>query len=224
MARDMIFMDLDILSDVIQISPGFLILGVVIGLSLWLFGWRWHRFWIVLATTVGAGLVGLMHGEHFRSQPLVAAPLLALAAGVLALSLVRLLAFFAGGIGGLVLIQSVAPQFEQPLITFVVSGLVGLFLFHWCWMALTSMGGTLLFAYCGLGLGSHYRAFDALAWSAQTGPMLNWLLGGAAFLGLAFQIVLNRRTRGRRSPRDDSYAEEWEEEPKRKKSWFRRAG
>ena len=28
-------------------------------LLLWLFGWRGHRFWIVLATTVSAGIVGL---------------------------------------------------------------------------------------------------------------------------------------------------------------------
>lgn len=218
-------MDRDILGDVIQLSPGLLILGAVIGLTLWLFGWRWHRFWIVLGTTVAAGMVGLMHGENLRSQPLIAAPLLALAAGVLALSLIRLLAFFSAGVGGLLLVQSMTPQFEQPLVAFVVGGLVGLFLFRWCWMALTSLAGTLILAYCGLGLAHHYRALDALEWTTQTGSMLIWILGVAAFVGLAFQSLLNRRSRSsKRAERDHGDVEDWDEEPRRSKSWFRRAG
>src|SRR5262245_58216029 len=104
--------DLDILGDVIQLSPGLLIAGAVVGLVLWLFGWSWHRFWIVLTATIAAGFVGLMHGESLRAQPLLAAALLGLAAGVLALALVRLSAFLTGGMAGLLVVQSSAPQWD----------------------------------------------------------------------------------------------------------------
>lgn len=218
----MSLIDSEILADVLLLSPGLLIAGMVVGGALWLFGWRWHRFWIVLAATIAAGIFGLVNAGRFQSPPLVAAPLLALAAGVLALALVRLLAFFTGGMGGLVLVQSMAPQWEQPLVAFVLSGLVGLFLFRWCWMGLTSWTGTLLLAHCGLGLGQHYRALDVPTWIEQTGPMLNWILGGVAFLGLAFQFLLDRRVRRRRRRDDD--IEELETLQTRSWNPFRRAG
>lgn len=219
----MTFVDLDILNDVFLLSPGLLIVGVSLGAALWLFGWRWHRFWIVLAATVAAGLIGLTHGNLLHSQPLVAAPLLALAAGVLALALVRLLAFVTGGVAGLFILQSAAPQWDQPLVVFVLSGLIGLILFRWCWMALSSVSGTILLAYCGLALGNHYHALDALLWIQQTGGMLDWILGGAAFLGLAFQFLLERRSR-RRYYRDDDGEEADVLSPRGPWSWFRRAG
>lgn len=221
----MSLMDQDILADVVQLSPGLLGLGVGLGLSLWLFGWRWHRFWIVLATTVAAGLVGLWHGERFHAQPLVAAPLLALAAGVLALALVRLLAFLTGGIAGLLFLQSALPQWNQPLACFIISGLIGLVLFRLCWMGLTSLGGTLLLAYSGLAMGHHYQALDALLWTQQTGALLSWILGGAAGLGLAFQFLLDRRARRPNFQNRDEDEDDWDVLPGKKAlRWFRRAG
>src|SRR5207237_9828162 len=79
----------DILSDACGLSIGLVIAGVVLGLALWLFGWSCHRFWIVLITTVLAGVYGLYDAAAFRAQPLVAALLLALVGGLLALALVR---------------------------------------------------------------------------------------------------------------------------------------
>ena len=35
---------------------------LTLGLALWLTGWRLHRFWIVLATTLVAGITGLASG------------------------------------------------------------------------------------------------------------------------------------------------------------------
>src|SRR6266849_4882114 len=63
--------------------------GVAFGLLLWALGWRLHRFWIVLATTVIAGVYGLASGTAPGVQPLVVALLLAVAAGMLALPLAR---------------------------------------------------------------------------------------------------------------------------------------
>src|SRR4051812_14071990 len=49
----------DILGDVCGLSLGLIMLVIPVGLVLWLLGWWSHRFWIVLATTVIAGIVGL---------------------------------------------------------------------------------------------------------------------------------------------------------------------
>src|ERR1700730_18487326 len=74
----------DILSDACGLSVGLIIVGIILGLALWLFGWSCHRFWIVLITTVLAGIYGLYDAAVFRAQPLVAAVLLALIGGLLA--------------------------------------------------------------------------------------------------------------------------------------------
>jgi len=69
----------------------------------------------------------------------------------------------------LLLTQSVAPNLEQPLIAFLIAGLVGLFLFRLCVMALTSFSGAVLVGYSGLCLLNHYGAMDAIAWTEQAG-------------------------------------------------------
>ena len=71
------------------LSVGLCATGLVVGLALWLFGWWSHRFWVVLTTTVLAGVFGLYEAAMFRTHPLVAALLLAVAAGLLALALIR---------------------------------------------------------------------------------------------------------------------------------------
>ena len=39
-------------------------LGLLIpGILLYLFGWRWHRFWVVLGMTFGGGLLGMVSGQ-----------------------------------------------------------------------------------------------------------------------------------------------------------------
>src|SRR4051812_20983835 len=73
----------------------------VLGFALWLFGWRWHRFWIVAGITLAAGLIGLNAGRTTGgTQVMAVGILLAVAAGLLALELAKVLAFVAGGGGG----------------------------------------------------------------------------------------------------------------------------
>src|SRR5947209_5680609 len=52
----------DILKAAQGLSPALSCLGVGVGVSMWLLGWRSHRFWIVLFTTVVAGILGLQAG------------------------------------------------------------------------------------------------------------------------------------------------------------------
>ena len=182
----------DILSDACGLSVGLIIAGMILGVALWLFGWRCHRFWIVLITTVLAGVYGLYDGNVFRAQPLLAAVLLALAGGLLALALVRLLAFLAGGMVGLLVAQAIVPSFD-PSICFLISGLFSLFLFRLSMMAITSLAGTLLLGYSALSLLNHYGSMDAVSWTSQGVVLLNWICGLVALLGFGIQYWLDQR-------------------------------
>ena len=191
----------DIVAECCGLSLGVILTSAGIGLVLWLLGWWSHRFWIVLTTTVLAGVYGLHEAAALKTHPLVAGTLLAIAAGILALHLVRLAAFMAGGFVALVLVQAALPTFEQPLAVFIVAGLASLFLFRWFLMALTSLLGATLLCYSGLAILNHRGIFDAVAWIEQGAPMLNWVCGLMAIMGFAFQFLFDRR--GRRRHHDE---------------------
>jgi hypothetical protein len=183
----------DILQEARQLSIAITATGLAMGLFLWLFGWRGHRFWIVLATTVSAGILGLQAGPNLGTQPLVAGLLLAVAAGVLALALVRVVAFIAGGVAAWMLVQGLAPTYHEPLVCFLVGGLLGLLLFRVWTMALTSFAGALLVVYCSLGLADRLGKLDAVAIAEGRPGLLNWVCGGLTLAGLLMQFLLERR-------------------------------
>lgn len=166
--------------------------GLALGALLWLLGWWGHRFWIVLFTTVVAGIVGLSSGRAAGVQPFVAGVLLAITAGLLALALARMFAFAAGGVAAWVLARAIAPAMEEPLLTFLVGGLLALLLFRLWTMALTSLAGTLLMVYCGLGLADHLGKLDALVWAEHRAMLLNSVVLGVALTGWVAQFVLDR--------------------------------
>jgi hypothetical protein len=167
--------------------------ALAVGLFLWLYGARGHRFWIALAMTAAAGLVGLYQGPAYNVQPLVAGLLLALAAGALALSLVRILLFIAGGFTALAALESAAPGWGEPIVTFLVGGLGGIFLYRFWITTLTSLCGTLLIAYSSLCLLDRFRVMDAPGWSGRNGPLLNWACAAGTVLGVVLQFLLERR-------------------------------
>jgi hypothetical protein len=182
----------DILTDACELSLGLMLLTVPIGLALWLLGWWSHRFWVVLLTTVLAGLWGLHSAPAWQAPPLVAAVLMAFAAGVLALALVRLVAFGGGGLSGMLLVQAIYPSLQQPVLVFLVAGLLCLLLFRPCMMALTSFAGALLLTFGTLMLLNYYALLNAPVWTEQSGTLLNWLVGLLAFAGCAVQFLLDR--------------------------------
>jgi hypothetical protein len=183
----------DILADARGLSAALHVMGLALGMALWVFGWRNHRFWVVLAMTVGAGTLGLAEASTFNSHPLTAAVLLAVAAGLLALSLVRLVTFAAGGIFALIAVRALAPSFDEPLVPFLTGGLVAHLLFRLWVMALTSFCGTLLMSYAGLCLADQLGKLDAVAWTEQRTQILNWLCGAVTVLGLFVQFLIERR-------------------------------
>lgn len=188
----------DLLNDARDFSIPVTVTGLVIGLLLWVWGWRGHRFWVVLTATLTAGIVGLYSGPDFGLQRLVAGLLLAVAAGALALALVRLVAFAAGGIATWLIVRAVAPSWDDlqgQLICLLTGGLVGLLLFRFWMMALTSALGTLLMAYSSLCLADRLGNLDCVAWSEQNALFMNWTCLGGTVLGLLVQFYLDQRRR-----------------------------
>jgi hypothetical protein len=215
----------DILADAKGLSVSLCVTGLVAGAALWLLGWWSHRFWVVLCTTVVAGVFGLYEGPALRAQPLVVAVLLAVAAGLMAVGLVRLVGFAAGGLGLLAATQALGPSTEHALIFFLSGGIMGLILFRQCVMVLTSLGGTLLMGYAGLCLADSLHKLDAADWAAKHVALANWSVAGAAFLGFCLQLFLNRR-----KPRPDPNAKKAktppppEEKPEKKPRFLVRLG
>ncbi len=205
----------DILADACGLSLGLMLLAVPVGLVLWALGWWSHRFWVVLLATVLAGVYGLQAATTLHASPIAGAVLLALSAGVLALNLVRLVAFAGGGLAGLLLVETVAPSFDQPLIAFLASGLVCLALFRPCTMALTSLAGAILLVANTLMLLNYYAVIDAPAWCEQSAGLVNWLTAGLAAVGVATQFLLDRYL-FRREPGARSWLGElWQHLPSR---------
>src|SRR5262245_42715137 len=96
----------DILELSRQLSPMVCIVGLLLGALLWSLGASSYRFWLALMVTVAAGGVGLNLARANGVQPLVAGLLMALAAGVMALSLARITLFVAGGVAGMLLARA----------------------------------------------------------------------------------------------------------------------
>src|SRR5262245_66473287 len=98
----------------------------VLGVALWLFGWRWHRFWIVAGITLSAGLIGLNATHSSGTQVMAVGILLAVAAGLMALELAKVLAFIAGGCGAWRAVQWVLPEAQALWGGNLCGGLAGL--------------------------------------------------------------------------------------------------
>jgi hypothetical protein len=184
----------DILAEGRDFSIAFCAVGFAVGFLLWLTGWRGHRFWIVLIATVSAGVAGLIKAKQFGAQPLTGALLLAIAAGLLALALVRLIAFAAGGTAG-ILAMRLFPNvpWQEPLIWFLAGGLLGLLLFRLWTMVLTGCAGAVLMAYFGLWLGDQIEQVDSVLLVTQQPVLVNSVCLAVGLLGAMLQFLMDRR-------------------------------
>jgi hypothetical protein len=225
----------DLLVEARELSAAVTGTGLALGVLLWWLGWRAHRFWVVLSATFAGGVAGLASSPAYEVQPLVAGLLAAVAAGVLALALVRVLAFAAGGLAACLLVHALAPAWDQPLVSILVGGLLGVYLFRLGMMALTSVVGTLLVAYCALCLLDRLGTLNAASWAEGHAPLLNWLCGCGAVLGVLAQFLIERRRHRKKKAAEEAAKQKAAEEaekkkpkPPAKKSWLpwgqRRAG
>jgi hypothetical protein len=189
----------DILTEAQGLSVGVLVTGIVVGVLLWLFGWRWHRFWTVVAVTVAGGLYGLSTGQAAGGHVMVLGLLLALSAGLLALELARLFAFAAGGTAVWLAVASLFPNAQGLGVFFLVGGLAGVLFYRLWTMMLTSFLGTILAGHAGLVLAATLSDFDAAGWASRNPIALSIAIALITLLGLAAQGAQARwRTRWER--------------------------
>ncbi|MCE9562895.1 MAG: hypothetical protein K8U57_12695 [Planctomycetes bacterium] len=184
----------------------------VLGMALWLFGWRWHRFWIVAGVTLGAGLCGLHAGRAVGgAQILAVGVLLSVAAGMMALELARIFAFVAAGCAAWLAALWVFPQAQELWAVFLSGGLFGLILYRVWTMLLTSLGGVLVAGHAALLLLEPLLEFDAVEWVAANQAAVNGSAIALAILGIVLQAVFTRGSRGEAEQKHEKH-----EKPKEK--------
>ncbi|HUR53736.1 MAG TPA: hypothetical protein VMZ71_06375 [Gemmataceae bacterium] len=194
----------------------------VVGIALWVFGWRWHRFWVVAGITLAAGLIGLTAGRGAGNNTPVMAigVLLAITAGMMALELAKILAFVAGGVGAWLAVQWVLPQAQELWAVFLCGGLFGVLMYRLWTMMLTSLTGTLLAGHAGLLLLEPVLKFDAAAWAAANLSALNGLAVGFIVLGILVQAAASKDEEAKKDADEKKEEEDEEhdhdEKPKKK--------
>ncbi len=188
----------DVIAEANGLSVPFSAAGIILAALLWILGWRWHRFWVVLATTVAAGLVGLSTHQAIGPRMLAAGVLLALAAGMMAIDLSRLLAFGASGLAAWLIVQKVLPNFQEPLICFLIGGIIGILLYRLLLMFLTSFAATLLFGHAAILLFEKLSEgrFDAAEWVRVNSLSLNIAVVAVTLAGVAVQGQYERWREG----------------------------
>lgn len=187
----------DLLAEARGLSAGVSGTGVALGLLLWLFGWRWHRFWTVLGVTVAGGLYGLSAGQAGGGHIIAMGLLLAVSAGLLALELARLFAFAAGGTAAWLAAGALFPDGQGLGVFFLVGGLAGILFYRLWTMTFTSFLGTLLAGHAGLVLLETLTRFDAADWAGRNPTGLGIAVGLLTALGLATQGAQVRWTNSR---------------------------
>jgi len=183
----MMFIVPDILQEGRGLSPAVAGVTALLGLLLWLFGWRGHRFWIVVGVTVAGGLYGLSAGQATGVNMVALGVMLALCAGLLALELARVFAFLAAGTAVWLAAGALFPQGKEMWLVFLAGGLVGILFYRLWTMALTSFLGTIVAAHAILILAGEFSKFDAAAWARGHPVALNIGVGLVSAMGLALQ-------------------------------------
>jgi hypothetical protein len=193
----------DILAEARGLTGAMLGTVCVLGCALWLFGWRWHRFWIVSGITLAAGLLGLTAGRSAGGTQIMAVGiLLAVAAGMMALELAKVFAFVAGGCGAWLAVQWVFPQAQELWAVFLSGGIFGLLLYRVWTMLLTSLGGVLLACHSGLLLLEPVLHFDAVKWVDANQAAFNGVAVGLTVLGILLQAVAAPEEEGDEGAKD----------------------
>jgi hypothetical protein len=190
----------DILESTRELSLPVLSGAFLIGLFLWWFGGASHRFWMALGVTVVAGLVGLHYGPDYELQPLVAGLLVALAAGALALSLVRIALFVASGVAALALCRTLGTGWNE-IVCFLTGGLLGVLLYRPWVTLLSAFSGSLLMGYAILSILERSGKVASTELAGNHAPLFNWAIVGLTGMGLLAQYLVGRRRKRKQETR-----------------------
>ena len=198
----------DVLAEARGLSPGAAGFLLFVGFLLWAFGWRWHKFWVVFAITLASGLLGLTAGRSAGTQVMVVGVLLAVAAGMLALELAKILAFVTGGVAAWVAAEAMLPQAQELWAVFMCGGLLGVALYRVWTMIATSFVGILVCWHSLLVMADSFVPLDAPSFAAEYASALNGGVLAAALLGVLVQARTGSEDGGGKSEekKDDGHA------------------
>jgi hypothetical protein len=182
----------DVLADAKGLSIGATAFFLFVGLLLWGFGWRWHRFWLVFAITLTAGLLGISAGRSAGTQVLVVSVLVALAAGMLALEIAKIVAFITGGTAAWLAAQAVMPEAHELWAAFLCGGLVGVVLYRLWTMLATSFVGVLLIGHTTLLLLEMTGALQAVEFTRKHDAAITTWAVSASVIGVLVQSWTGR--------------------------------
>ncbi len=206
----------EVLAEARGLSPALSGIGVALGFLVWLCGWRWHRFWVVVAVTLVGGLIGLQAGKSSGGHILAMGVLLALSAGLLALELARVFAFLAAGSAVWLASSAIFPKGQELWVGFLIGGLLGVLLYRFWTMLLTSFLGVIVSWHALLCLLEGVVSFDAVRFAADHAKTLNGAGLAVTALGVVGQSWLERWYQ-RRKKRRKLEAEERIREEEREK-------
>ena len=149
---------------------------------------------------------------------MVVGVLLAVAAGMLALELAKVLAFVTGGAAAWAAAQGVFPQVQELWAVFLSGGLIGVVLYQLWTMLTTSFLGVLVGWHAGFVLAEQFaKGFDAAKWVGDHAAALNGAVAVVTLLGVLMQKLT--------APRPDvRFAQGEKPEASRAASPRRRAG
>jgi hypothetical protein len=185
-----------------------------VGPLLWVLGWRIHRTIVVAASTVLAGVYGLVHGPALGLNAMVAAGLFSLSAGGLSLALLRIGVFVAGGVAvdlavSAILKHTLPGAFPWAHVAaFLSGGLMGLFCYRLLVIVLTSFVGSYILLLGALAFGASLGEARVAGLAAQQPRAVAGAFLLLGLLGTVGQYWLERSRRPRRplakkSLRDD---------------------
>jgi hypothetical protein len=180
----------DVLIEARGLSVGASGFFLFIGILLWGFGWRWHRFWIAFGITVAAGLIGLNAGRASEAtgQVMAITILFAFSAGVLALELAKILAFVSGGTVAWIGTANLLPGVQELWVVFMCGGLLGVVMYRLWLMIATSFLGVLLCWHVLFVLAESLIKLDSPKFVTDHGSALS---GGLIVVGLLGVLVQN---------------------------------
>jgi hypothetical protein len=182
----------EVLADAKGLSIGATAFFLFVGLLLWGFGWRWHKFWLVFAITLTAGLLGISAGRTAGVQVLVVSVLVSIAAGMLALEIAKIVAFLTGGTAAWMAAQAVMPEAHELWAVFLCGGLIGVVLYRLWTMLATAFAGVLLIGHSALLLAEVCGLLKATEFATKHTVAINAWAAVSSVIGVLIQSWTGR--------------------------------
>jgi hypothetical protein len=176
-----------------------LLLTAAVGPLLWVLGWRFHRGLFVAASTFVGGMYGLAHGSAFGLYPAVAAGLMSLSAGGLAMAAMRIGVFVVfGAVLELAVRTTIAAHVDEQaqawlrVSAFFIGGLSSLLCYRFLVIAFTSLLGAYLLLVGGMAFALRQGEFDSAEIASGRPILVSSIWVGLGLAGIAGQYVLEK--------------------------------